>query len=114
MPLGKAVHWLCVDGTVPYFIVFFNFETREVGEIPGPAQVVLAHPYANDFFNLGNRLSIFDRLTEATKFNNVWVMKEYGVKDSWSRELHHCLGCVRPPLVFYACDMQKQWGSSDG
>ncbi|KAM0046126.1 putative F-box associated interaction domain-containing protein [Helianthus debilis subsp. tardiflorus] len=86
--LEKAVHWICVDGTVPYFIVFFNFETREVGEIPGPAQVVQAHPYANDFLTLvvlGNRLSIFDRLTEATKFN-VWVMKEYGVKDSWSRE----------------------------
>ncbi|KAF5785902.1 putative F-box domain-containing protein [Helianthus annuus] len=26
--LEKAVHWICVDGTVPYFIVFFNFQAR--------------------------------------------------------------------------------------
>ncbi|KAF5797503.1 hypothetical protein HanRHA438_Chr07g0291911 [Helianthus annuus] len=62
--LEKAVHWLCVDGTVPYFIVFFNFETREVGEIPGPAQVVLAHPYANDFLTL---VTVFQFLTVLQK-----------------------------------------------
>ncbi|KAJ0696376.1 putative F-box domain-containing protein [Helianthus annuus] len=86
--LEKAVHWICADVTIPNLIVSFNFETHEFGEIPGPAHVGKTH--ANPFYDLnlvvlGNRLSVFDRFTTRRMFN-IWVMKEYGVKDSWSRE----------------------------
>ncbi|XP_076893893.1 uncharacterized protein LOC143546023 [Bidens hawaiensis] len=37
------------------------------------------------FIVVGNRLSIFDAFSEESTIS-VWVMKKYGVKDSWSRE----------------------------
>ncbi|KAI3687515.1 hypothetical protein L1987_81212 [Smallanthus sonchifolius] len=86
--LEKAIHWICTDESVPSVIVFFNFGTHEFEEIPGPAHVKKIHvaPHSTaTLVVLGNCLSIFDSFSSETKLN-VWVMKEYGVKESWSRE----------------------------
>ncbi|XP_076887442.1 uncharacterized protein LOC143537591 [Bidens hawaiensis] len=87
--LEKTIHWLCSDKAVSNLIVFFNFETHEFGEISGPALVRKGHGYRYSIklalVVIGNRLAIIDGFTKRSKVS-VWVMKEYGVKDSWSRE----------------------------
>ncbi|KAK9072931.1 hypothetical protein SSX86_009367 [Deinandra increscens subsp. villosa] len=83
--LDNATHWLCCDRSVQDLIVFFNFETAEFGEIPGPAHMTKTHASLPDHVNLvllDGFLSIFDNYTTLTKFF-VWKMKEYGLKDSW-------------------------------
>ncbi|XP_076887436.1 uncharacterized protein LOC143537585 [Bidens hawaiensis] len=67
---------------------FFNFDNYEFGEISGPAHVARDCRIAEKDLALivvGNRLSIFDAFSECSTIS-VWVMKEYGVEDSWSRE----------------------------
>ncbi|XP_076944872.1 F-box protein At3g07870-like [Bidens hawaiensis] len=104
--LEKAVHWICSDKAVPNLIVLYNFETHEFDEISGPAHLVKNDALAYTdlvMVVIGNRLSIIDRFTCWLKFS-VWVMKEYGVKDSWSREfvvdttgwLVHARRCLIP------------------
>ncbi|XP_076893895.1 uncharacterized protein LOC143546026 isoform X1 [Bidens hawaiensis] len=97
---------MCSDMAVPTLIVLYNFETHEFGEISGPAHLVKNDALAYTdlvMVVIGNRLSIIDRFTCWLKFS-VWVMKEYGVKDSWSREfvvdttgwLVHARQCLMP------------------
>ncbi|XP_076915958.1 uncharacterized protein LOC143575466 [Bidens hawaiensis] len=80
---------MCTDKAVSNLIVFFNFETHKFGEISGPAHVRKGHGYRYSIklalVVIGNRLSIIDGFTKRSKVS-VWVMKEYGVEDSWSRE----------------------------
>ncbi|XP_076915956.1 uncharacterized protein LOC143575464 [Bidens hawaiensis] len=86
--LEKTVHWICMDKTVSILIVFFNFQTHEFGEIPGPAHLTKTaeNAYAELLMVVvGNRLTIVDCFTNPLMFS-VWAMKEYGVQDSWSRE----------------------------
>ncbi|XP_076887444.1 F-box protein At3g07870-like [Bidens hawaiensis] len=86
--LEKTVHWICMDKTVSSLIVFFNFQTHEFGEISGPAHLTKTpeNAYAELLMVVvGNRLTIIDCFTNPLRYS-VWVMKEYGVQDSWSRE----------------------------
>ncbi|KAI3823643.1 hypothetical protein L1987_05083 [Smallanthus sonchifolius] len=86
--LDNATHWLCGDESVQNLIVFFHFETVQFGEIPGPAQMTKTHAILPDHVNLvllDGFLSIFDNYSREAKFD-AWKMKEYGVKDSWTRE----------------------------
>ncbi|KAI7737203.1 hypothetical protein M8C21_012303 [Ambrosia artemisiifolia] len=85
--LDNATHWLCADESVHNLIVSFNFETGQFGEIPGPTHLKKAHANVPDYVNmvsLDGCLSIFDNYTKKTRFD-VWKMKEYGVKGSWTK-----------------------------
>ncbi|XP_076915957.1 F-box protein At3g07870-like [Bidens hawaiensis] len=84
----KAMHWICADEAISNIIVFFNFETHKFGEIQGPARLGKTHAHAYNgliLLVLGGRLSIFDRFSSETSLD-VWVRKEHGVRDSWTRE----------------------------
>ncbi|CAN1173431.1 F-box protein CPR1 [Linum perenne] len=83
--LGGAIHWIATsfnDLATPRTILGFDLGLCECKEIPQP-------DYAKGgglnlrVAVLGNCLSIFDYCKG--KFVDVWMMKEYGVKDSWMK-----------------------------
>ncbi|OMO95384.1 hypothetical protein COLO4_15939 [Corchorus olitorius] len=83
--LHGALHWGIVRGNPKLCcrITCFNFEEDLFGEIPVPPQF---EPELGCFDEL--RLGVYDGCLSACCFRggwdfDVWVMKEYGVKESW-------------------------------
>ncbi|GKU87423.1 hypothetical protein SLEP1_g1820 [Rubroshorea leprosula] len=77
------VHWLCTDSKTVGSITSFNFEDEKFGEIPSPFH------YKRGGCNV--RMGILGEclyLTDIVSYDRfeVWVMKEYGVQDSWTKE----------------------------
>ncbi|KAL4592873.1 hypothetical protein LXL04_005880 [Taraxacum kok-saghyz] len=86
--LNNSAYWLYANYSVPNPIVFFNFETNEFDEFLTPTPITKEHMFAKDdmsLFVLNNSLAIFDGFTQQGEFH-VWVMKDYGVWESWSKD----------------------------
>ncbi|EEF36313.1 ubiquitin-protein ligase, putative [Ricinus communis] len=88
--VGEALHWLASRDRIllnPDVIVALNLGVEDFREVPGPDVVVVgANPNQNPSLNLGvveEWLSVF-AIYNNTRLD-IWVMKEYGAKDSWTR-----------------------------
>ncbi|XP_059639014.1 F-box/kelch-repeat protein At3g06240-like [Cornus florida] len=77
--LNGALHWLCLDeGGNPLEIVVFSLEDEKVWKIPMPTSFT----DDDDAFEVG----VFDGCLCIVPLDDVlWVMKEYGVKQSWTK-----------------------------
>jgi len=75
VPLNGSLHWISTRDD--RHISSFDMENEQALSIALPDQVVM---HTASLAGLGNFLCIFDN--EYPEFN-IWVMKEYGVEESW-------------------------------
>ncbi|XP_059639025.1 F-box/kelch-repeat protein At3g06240-like [Cornus florida] len=77
--LNGALHWLCLaERGNPLEIVVFSLEDEKVWKIPMPTSFT----DADDAFEVG----VFDGCLCILTLDHVfWVMKEYGVNQSWTK-----------------------------
>ncbi|XP_061345428.1 F-box/kelch-repeat protein At3g06240-like [Gastrolobium bilobum] len=83
--LNGAIHWLCVHRRTTMLVIFaFDLMERSVYEIPLPDDFVGSF-LSCDLRVLGGflSLSVVVRNSKA----NIWVMKEYKVKSSWTKSI---------------------------
>ncbi|CAN0907894.1 F-box protein CPR1 [Linum grandiflorum] len=83
--LGGAVHWVAAkldDLASPKVIIGFDLGLGECKEIPQP-EYAQGGGLSLRVGELGNCLCIFDNCNE--KFVDLWMMKEYCVKESWMK-----------------------------
>ena len=102
----NSLHWTMVkklDGLHPCLIVAFNL-TREIfNEVPLPAEMVGQQVISNESFEtsvaaLGGCLCAIVNY-QTTKID-VWLMKEYGCRDSWCKLFTLVKSCFNLPLDF--------------
>ncbi|CAL5393954.1 unnamed protein product [Camellia sinensis] len=85
--VNGAVHWLNCAGDSPDFICCFDFGSEQFRVVPEPPEFGL-HKEFPDHIRLGvlqDFLSICD-FSSPSRIN-IWLMKDYGIKESWSKEL---------------------------
>ncbi|KAF7837193.1 F-box protein [Senna tora] len=87
--LHGSLHWVPNVGKSAEYIYSFNFETEEFGSVPPPPGLDETHKGFSDYLRLGVLegclfLCVFG--DDTTKFD-IWVMKDYGVKESWTKQL---------------------------
>ncbi|KAM7493269.1 hypothetical protein LguiB_027878 [Lonicera macranthoides] len=80
--LNGALHWIPwgLDGPL---ICYFDFINEQFGEVP--------EPYENQV-RYGKEVSVVNGNLSICDYSNhdqivIWVMKEYGVKESWSKDI---------------------------
>ncbi|XAR69489.1 hypothetical protein NMG60_11001091 [Bertholletia excelsa] len=88
--LNGAFHWIVPDihNRFEYFCCF-DFRNELFHPFPGPSLSVDDHNmtvYSVDVVLLGNCLSIYFRSIYDTDRLDIWVMKNYGIKGSWTKE----------------------------
>ncbi|XP_059650503.1 F-box protein At3g07870-like [Cornus florida] len=86
--LKGFLHWLCLGFTSSDYIVSFSFDDEQFQSVPPP-------PLKNHDANW-DRLSMMRNVSmgvledclcicEASNYINIWVLKEYGVPESWTK-----------------------------
>ncbi|KAJ9173202.1 hypothetical protein P3X46_016365 [Hevea brasiliensis] len=81
---GNALHWLVGRNRImrnPNLIVAFNLEVEDFREVPAPESI--GENLSIDLGVVGKWLSLTANY-ECMRLD-VWVMKEYGVEESWTR-----------------------------
>ncbi|XP_028759928.1 F-box protein At3g07870 isoform X2 [Neltuma alba] len=85
--LRGSLHWVPSAGGSSEYIYSFNFETEEFGSVsPPPCLDGTKRQISNDL-----RLGVVEGCLfvcvfgDSRKFD-IWVMKDYGVKESWTRQ----------------------------
>ncbi|THF98775.1 hypothetical protein TEA_017847 [Camellia sinensis var. sinensis] len=85
--VNGAVHWLNCAGDSPDFICCFDFCSEQFQVVPEPPEFGL-HKEFPDHTRLG---VLRDCLSTCDFFSplriDIWLMKDYGIKESWSKEL---------------------------
>lgn len=86
--LNGAFHWLDFDHSRPELICCFDFGSEQFQVVPEPSEFVPLEKHLLGYMRVGvlrGCLSICD----FSKKDHVaiWVMKDYGVKESWSKDL---------------------------
>ncbi|PIN18019.1 hypothetical protein CDL12_09317 [Handroanthus impetiginosus] len=94
--VNGAIHWLASgrESGHPSVIVAFNFANEVFDEIPAPNDADVGKFVFNKLGVLGGRLCMIDARSQ-----DVWIMEEYGVKDSWTKfsiEVDYDLGISKP------------------
>ncbi|XP_050231506.1 F-box protein CPR1-like [Mercurialis annua] len=96
--VGSCLHWIVSQprNSSDQLIVGFNLEDEKYREIPIPDFDDKLYK-CKELGELGGRLSM--SVDENYKSVGIWVMKEYGVRDSWIQIFSVCkanLKCVKP------------------
>lgn len=83
--LNGALHWFGYDAQTdilsPWKLMSFDLrEEKFQGRIPLPNEVYLSH-----IFIAKNCLCIYSSRNVATTGFRIWMMEEYGVKESWTK-----------------------------
>ncbi|CAA0841491.1 F-box protein CPR30 [Striga hermonthica] len=95
-PVNGSLHMLCADSSHDCKIVGFGIEAEKYFEVLFPLKVPANTIMGLDLLGDCLCVSCFDESRV-----NIWVMKEYGVRDSWtiltSVDLHRC----ESPLVYF-------------
>ncbi|KAK9020140.1 hypothetical protein V6N11_054633 [Hibiscus sabdariffa] len=85
--LNGAIHWRNFLPRGGEFIHSFNFDTEQFGTVPPPDHFLELDDFSAEFTTsgvLGGCLFII-HFPDFAKFD-IWVMKEYGVKESWTKQ----------------------------
>ncbi|XP_059630156.1 F-box/kelch-repeat protein At3g06240-like [Cornus florida] len=80
MQLNGAIHWLCLknDSDYTFEITAFSLVDEKLCKIPMPTSVT--------DFNVASQLGVFEGCLSVLPCDDAfWVMKEYGVKQSWTK-----------------------------
>ncbi|CAL5336323.1 F-box protein At3g07870-like [Camellia sinensis] len=85
--VNGALHWLNFTCDSPDFIRCFDFDSEEFRVVPEPPEFGLRKEFS-DHIRVGvlrGSLSICD-FSSPLRIS-IWLMKDYGIKESWSKEL---------------------------
>ncbi|KAK9292742.1 hypothetical protein L1049_020722 [Liquidambar formosana] len=88
--LNEALHWIAHDDNSSKLICAFDIGNEQFKTIPLPPISFSEQGRAIDWSNLGvlgGCLYIYAGEKDVPQFVEIWVMKEYGVKESWTKEL---------------------------
>ncbi|KAK4425840.1 F-box/kelch-repeat protein [Sesamum alatum] len=83
--VNGAIHWLASsrEPGYPSVIAAFNLVDEVFDEIPAPSSVDVQNFVFNKLVTLGDCLCLIDARGNGP--TNVWIMKEYGLKESWTK-----------------------------
>ncbi|KAK4266445.1 hypothetical protein QN277_027366 [Acacia crassicarpa] len=86
--LRSSLHWVPSAGGSSEYIYSFNFETEEFGSVPPPPCLDGAKRQISNDLKLGivEGCLFVCVFGDSRKFD-IWVMKDYGVKESWTKQL---------------------------
>uniref|UniRef100_M1CCQ4 Class S F-box protein n=1 Tax=Solanum tuberosum TaxID=4113 RepID=M1CCQ4_SOLTU len=79
-----ALHWM--DSEKNDTIYSFVIETEKVKSLPAPPGLVTP-PWNLKLVELGNYLCLTDYYNTSSTNIDIWWMKEYGVSESWTKEI---------------------------
>lgn len=94
-----------------YVIMLFNMETDLFGEIQIPEALRKRTPFSSCFISKHNECLALIETTRGINGLEVWVMKEYGVVESWTRlyMISELSRFPRPPFGFKSsCELVYQ------
>jgi F-box interacting protein len=97
----NSIHWVMAkkfDGLHPSLIVAFNLTLEIFNEVPLPAELGDETSFLIDVAVLGGCLCMTVDY-ETTKID-IWVMKEYGSRDSWCKLFTLVKSCFTSHLRF--------------
>ncbi|KAK6120761.1 hypothetical protein DH2020_045489 [Rehmannia glutinosa] len=78
-----TVHWP-VNGSYALSsctILSYDLQQETIGEIPGPPMIRQTH----HSFTIGEVIGCLSAMLLNNKFYEIWVMKEYGIRESWTK-----------------------------
>ncbi|CAI9091266.1 OLC1v1026241C1 [Oldenlandia corymbosa var. corymbosa] len=81
--LNGNLHWLVADSNGSELISCFDLEKESFGPFPAPPELSKDF-YLTSFGLFGSYLSVCDNTSDFQI--SIWVMKEYGIKNSWVLE----------------------------
>jgi len=122
--VDNSLHWIMtpkLDGLQPCLIVAFNLSLEIFNEVPLPAEVggeeVSCKSFEIRVAVLGGCLCMIVNY-ETTKID-VWVMKEYGCRDSWCKLFTLVKSCFNSSLKWlmplgYSSDGKKVLSKVEG
>lgn len=85
--LRGCLHWVPSSGSSPDYIFSFNFETEEFGSVAPPPCLDATKRQISDYIRLGTvEGCLFVCVFGDSRKFDLWVMKEYGVKESWTKQ----------------------------
>ncbi|AES64439.1 putative F-box domain-containing protein [Medicago truncatula] len=114
----NSLHWVMakkLDGSYPWLIVAFNLTLEIFNEVPLPVELEGEEVNSNSNGSFKIRVAVLGGCLcmsvnyEATKID-VWVMKDYGSRDSWCKLFTLVKSCFNSPLDF----LRPLCYSSDG
>ncbi|GKC74281.1 F-box associated domain containing protein [Tanacetum coccineum] len=83
--LNGCVHWVVRDRDTPEKLCSFNFDKETFQLFPSPPSEELAGDIRYETLGI---LHGFLSLTDTSRYKfNIWVMKDYGIKKSWHKEV---------------------------
>ncbi|AES64642.2 putative F-box domain-containing protein [Medicago truncatula] len=105
----NSLHWIMtpkLDGLQPCLIAAFNLSLEIFNEVPLPDEIISNESFKISIAVLGGCLCL--PVNYQTTKIDVWVMKEYGCRDSWCKHftlVKSCLDFLRP--LGYCSDGSK-------
>lgn len=85
--LRGCLHWIPSAGNTSEYIYSFNFETEKFGSVPPPPCIDGTKRLFSDHLKLGVvEDSLFMCVFGDSRKFDIWVMKDYGVKESWTKQ----------------------------
>ncbi|KAI3784535.1 hypothetical protein L1987_43634 [Smallanthus sonchifolius] len=111
--INQSLHWL--TSTRPGYsstIVAFSLVNEEFNEIDLPDSIANDKAVFNELVDLGGKLGLFGTGVG----NDLWVMEEYGVGESWTRVCIHGVEIdpVKPVCLVEGSDRDIVLGDEDG
>ncbi|KAK4732081.1 hypothetical protein R3W88_025069 [Solanum pinnatisectum] len=82
--INGALHWM--DSEKNDIIYSFDIETKKVKSLPPPPGLVTP-PWNLKLVELGNYLCLTDYYNTLSNNIDIWWMKEYGVSESWTKDI---------------------------
>ncbi|KAM7494469.1 hypothetical protein LguiB_029078 [Lonicera macranthoides] len=102
-----SFHWYAQKDEFQYeLILSFNMSTEVFEEIPLPSICSYPDGKARSLTILNKSLALILYVREEVdKFFDIWVMNEYGSKESWTKQFSiRPLSGIHCPLSFWRCD----------
>ncbi|XP_043700366.1 F-box/kelch-repeat protein At3g23880-like [Telopea speciosissima] len=115
--VNAAIHWMVSSGE----IYLFDLVHEVFRELPPPPTPGKRRGYSKDILVMGGCLSVFFDCVlkeNSTAYKiEIWMMKEYGVKESWTKQLivfnSHPFDYYFPLVYGWECTPLEFWNDDD-
>ncbi|XP_047308117.1 F-box/kelch-repeat protein At3g06240-like [Impatiens glandulifera] len=107
--LFNGIIHLYVDGDS---VVTLDARLEKLGLLPLPSGFIFKHLCLKGLFVLGRSLALFLENPDNSFCNNIWMMTEYGVKESWTKQ--YSFNFLDPSgLLYNGWRLLAQWKCMD-
>jgi F-box interacting protein len=83
--VNGALHWEVYDRNTPDFIRAFDFGSEKFRVVPAPSAFGRAEKECIDYMHFGVLLGCLSICDYGAGLVDIWVMNEYGIKESWTK-----------------------------